>query len=159
MTKKGWSRFCITTLVVSFMLVVDSLSVPAPGGGTGRRKPISMESEDGSGSGSTWLWPTPIFNCTPIPLQPKATNVNQLRFQDIKAFMTVGDSISAGNAVCLVETFLSFLLTYPTDRMENKTKGSDCTLADCTIHSIWSNTEERCGTAVLMTMLSLCSTS
>jgi len=128
MKTRDWSRFCLITtlLLANFMFLELCMSSSPP---TAGKKAISIDSEDGSGSGSTWLWPTPIFNCTSLPLQPTATNVNQLRFQDIKAFMTVGDSISAGSNYDL----------RPLKRKKlnrRKTKGLDCIPVDCTIHSI-----------------------
>ena len=42
------------------------------------------------------------FNCPPLPpLSQPAKTVHELRPQDIKVVMTLGDSVTAGTVVCI----------------------------------------------------------
>lgn len=45
------------------------------------------------------------FSCPKLPQVKKATNVRQLRPQDIEVVMAVGDSMTAGNLIFKIDSF------------------------------------------------------
>lgn len=58
---------------------------------------------------SAWLVLTDSneFNCPPLPLLTHpAESVHELKPQDIKVAMALGDSITAGNATCIARVLL-----------------------------------------------------